>query len=776
MDPAFACGPGHCDRPRLGYRPAGNAVSPAVSVITPFYNDGPVFHETRRCVLEQTLQAFEWIIVNDGSTRPEALQILDGLRQCGDPRVRVVDHPVNRGLSAARNTGYRNARAPYVFQLDADDLIEPTTLEKLAWLLESRPWVSFAKGLTVGFGAKRYLWKHGFHDGIQFLSRNMCTATAMVRRSVHEGVGGYDEGIRGGFEDWDFWLRCADQGHWGQTLHEHLDWYRRREDHESKWENWSDEQRVERFREEVLAVRYPRLFHGEFPAIERHWATSFDAMSPDPPFANPLERTQRRVLMIVPWMMMGGADKYNVRVAEQLRSRGWGVTVVTTKDCDHGWMPQFARVTPDVFALDRFLEKREYPRFLRYLIESRRYDVVLMTNSELGYWLLPFLRRFCPGPAYVDYCHMEEEYWKNGGYPRYAAWSQDLLEMNIVSSEHLKRWMVDRGADPDRIEVCTTNEDTSQWRPRPRVRRRLRERMDIPQDRIVLLYAGRMVPQKKPDVFVEVVRRLRDEGLDFTALVAGDGPWMGHIVGLANQHGLWSHLKILGERPIAEMPRLMAASDIFFLPSKWEGISLALYEAMAVGLVCVGAVVGGQRELVTHDCGVLILDADDAVQVELYTSELASLIRDPDRIRRMGRLARRRIKQNYRLCDMGQRMIELFDRAIQRRDELPPDQIPERFAIECAARGVEYLRAFSLCEQLWHERDEFKHRLEAGHPPPPPAPDLQIEVKRMVQENIRYRLADRVNNALKVVGIHRPIKALVRRAISPARNNGQGSG
>ena len=73
------------------------------------------------------------------------------------------------------------------------------------------------KGHTVGFGGQQYLWTRGFGDREAFLTENVTTATAMIRRAVHEAVGGFAEEFRGGMEDWDFWLHCADHGYWGAT-------------------------------------------------------------------------------------------------------------------------------------------------------------------------------------------------------------------------------------------------------------------------------------------------------------------------------------------------------------------------------------------------------------------------------------------------------------------------------------------------------------------------------------------------------------------------------
>src|SRR6185369_150205 len=105
-----------------------------------------------------------------------------------------------------------------VFFLDSDDLIEPTTLEKSALHLACNPEFAFVKGYSVGFGAQEYLWSRGFHSGAAMLQENLVTATTMVRRSVLQSLGGFDESIRRGMEDWEFWLRAAGKGHWGETI------------------------------------------------------------------------------------------------------------------------------------------------------------------------------------------------------------------------------------------------------------------------------------------------------------------------------------------------------------------------------------------------------------------------------------------------------------------------------------------------------------------------------------------------------------------------------
>jgi len=263
--PDFGNTPVHERRPCFGYVPADRCAPPCVSVITPFYNTGPVFRETARSLMRQSLQQWEWIIVNDGSTAPQAHALLDEYRR-KDPRIRVVDHRENRGLSAARNTGYREARTEFVFQFDSDDLIEATALEKFFWFLISHPEAGMVTGYTVAFGETPRTWPEGFHAGARFLKQNCATPLSMVRKEAFIRTGGYDEENRDGLEDWEFWLRCAAAGLWGGTVREYLVWYRRRPGHRERWGNWGDPRRYAEFKTR-LRRRYARLFEGGFPEV-----------------------------------------------------------------------------------------------------------------------------------------------------------------------------------------------------------------------------------------------------------------------------------------------------------------------------------------------------------------------------------------------------------------------------------------------------------------------------------------------------------------------------
>ena len=252
------------------------------------------------------------------------------------------------------------------------------------------------------------------------------------------------------------------------------------------------------------------------------------------PFHNRRVSTGRRLLLIVPWMTVGGADKFNLDFLDEISRFGWQVTVATTLDGSHEWYPHYQERTTDLLPLAHFLKLVDYPRFLRYLIESRQPDVVLLSNSELGYKLLPFLRTTSPDVSLVDLCHSEAEHWNSGGYPRFSVERCELLDLTITVSEHLKHWMVSRGGRSDRIEVNRCNVDADAWRPLPHARVAVRRELGLEEDEPIVLFAGRVSEDKQPQVLGKTIARLASDGVRFAAIIAGDGPDRPHSKGSSN--------------------------------------------------------------------------------------------------------------------------------------------------------------------------------------------------------------------------------------------------
>lgn len=389
IDPAqpdFTDTPLSPQRPHVTYEPAAGAV-PVVSVVTPFYNVGALFNETAQTLFNQSLQQWEWIIVNDGSTDAAALQVLAHYRSAG-PRVRVIDLPANAGSAAARNRGVAAATADLIVHLDGDDLLEPTTIEKWYWFMTSYPEYGAVTGHIVHFGAREWIRQNGFEIGRMILEDNLVCMHSMVRRCVHLAAGGFNEDNRQGLIDWEYWLRVARAGFWGGTVPEPLSWYRRRKGHGKTWFNWTPAGR--RAFEERMRRDYPSLWRPSgFPQVSTAAHTPFAHVPHDLPCANLLRlRVPRRVVVC-------GAGVSAAQVTA-FAQPGRELTVASTAPQDLAWLAAVTRCTPDVFILPNVVRLWDQPRLLCYLLASRQADELVLAGSEMGCLLAPYLRARLP--------------------------------------------------------------------------------------------------------------------------------------------------------------------------------------------------------------------------------------------------------------------------------------------------------------------------------------------------------------------------------------------
>lgn len=193
-----------------------------ISVIIPCYNDGKYLDDSIGSILQQTYTNWEVIVVNDGSTDTFTLSKLDSISH---PRIKVL-HKANGHLSSARNYGIAAASGSVIVTLDADDKFRPAFLEKGLEVLKKRPEVGVVTCFLESFGLKKYAWKPRGGDIKNFLFRQECCASAMFRRECWHEAGGYDENMKSGYEDWEFWIRVTSLGWKVEVVKEFLLQYR----------------------------------------------------------------------------------------------------------------------------------------------------------------------------------------------------------------------------------------------------------------------------------------------------------------------------------------------------------------------------------------------------------------------------------------------------------------------------------------------------------------------------------------------------------------------
>lgn len=177
--------------------------APLVSIIVPCYQQAQYLSNTLDSVIAQTFQSWEGIIVNDGSTdntEEIALKYVEI-----DPRFRYFFQE-NQGVSAARNKAINHSQGKYILPLDADDLITPSYIEHAVNYLESHPECKLVYGLCEKFGEENGLWNLPEYDFQKLLFDNMIFIASVFRRIDFDKTIGFNENMRAGVEDWDFFL------------------------------------------------------------------------------------------------------------------------------------------------------------------------------------------------------------------------------------------------------------------------------------------------------------------------------------------------------------------------------------------------------------------------------------------------------------------------------------------------------------------------------------------------------------------------------------------
>ena len=171
-----------------------------------------------------------------------------------------------------------------------------------------------------------------------------------------------------------------------------------------------------------------------------------------------------------------------------------------------------------------------------------------------------------------------------------------------------------------------------------------------------ILAVGRL---KAPKDFLTLIRSLRAVRAPFEAMIVGDGPDRVQLEDEIRARGLSEQVRLAGER--SDVPELLAASDVFVLPSRSEGMPVSVLEAMAAGLPVVASRVGGLAEqVVDGETGLLVQPGDPA---ELAAA-LERVLTDPSMRLRLGATGRARAEQAFDVDRFRRAHLELYSREL----------------------------------------------------------------------------------------------------------------
>lgn len=229
---------------------------------------------------------------------------------------------------------------------------------------------------------------------------------------------------------------------------------------------------------------------------------------------------------------------------------------------------------------------------------------------------------------------------------RIQRWAWGLADQVLSVSRKLTERISASTAFPaSRIRTIQNGVDLDRFLARERAA--ARDAIGVPAEALVIGTVGRLVPVKDHANLVEALSIIRDNGVDFIALIAGEGPLRQSLETAVAAHELTRRVRFLGHR--ADIENVFAALDVFVLPSRSEGMSNTILEAMAAGAAVVATRVGGADELVEDGRSGLLVPAEAP---DALARALMEVTRSPDMRRQMGRAGRLKAETEFGLQRM----------------------------------------------------------------------------------------------------------------------------
>lgn len=180
-----------------------------VSIIVPCYNQAAYLEDALTSVFNQSYQDWECIIVNDGSLDETEIIANDWIKK--DYRFKLLSQE-NSGLSAARNNGIKLAEGKYILPLDADDMISSRYIELALKEFKYDKNLKLVYCRAKKFGEINEEWDLPPYSLKALKKSNIIFCSAVFRKNDWRNSGGYDERLKQGWEDWDFWLSLLKDG------------------------------------------------------------------------------------------------------------------------------------------------------------------------------------------------------------------------------------------------------------------------------------------------------------------------------------------------------------------------------------------------------------------------------------------------------------------------------------------------------------------------------------------------------------------------------------
>jgi glycosyltransferase involved in cell wall biosynthesis len=231
--------------------------------------------------------------------------------------------------------------------------------------------------------------------------------------------------------------------------------------------------------------------------------------------------------------------------------------------------------------------------------------------------------------------------------------NNNIANLLVAVSEKTQRKALKEGVNPECIFVVRNGIVPVSMENANRFE--VRKEMGLREDDIFLLSVGRLVYQKAHEILLAAMPAVLEKYPNTKAGICGDGPLHSKLEAQIDSLRLAESVKLLGK--FDSVTKFLLAADVFVLPSRWEGLPIALLEAMSAGLPVIATCVEGVDEVIRDGENGLLVPVED---IGALSKAILRLAGDPDVRHQMGLAAHQCVNENYALDRMCEEYLKLM--------------------------------------------------------------------------------------------------------------------
>lgn len=349
---------------------------------------------------------------------------------------------------------------------------------------------------------------------------------------------------------------------------------------------------------------------------------------------------------VVDSLQYGGLERVVCDLAVEQQGHGHDVKVFSLHHADGFREHLQSKGIPVVMGGKRGALDGRVLRILRK--HARNYDIVHTHNFMPNYYSALATLGFRRTPAIINTCHNMGSRLAKARLRWLYRWSISRTAcVAMVGSQVHSRLVSDGLVQPSKAVTIFNGVPVEHFAGSGSSREDARSRLGIGNDALVIGCVGRLVELKNHRLLLSCLPELVASHPRLMFVLVGDGPLEPELRAAAADLGVADHVVFAGARN--DVASLLPGFDIFALPSRTEGLSIALLEACASGLAVVASAVGGNPEIVRDGSTGRLFESDDGKALHDILHELLS---DPMQRRRIGEDAREWVRGNASIASM----------------------------------------------------------------------------------------------------------------------------